>query len=320
MKAIRVHRPGDASSLELDDIAVPEPKPGEARVRVEKAGLNFIDIYQRSGLYKLPLPATLGMEGAGIVDAVGEGVTDVQVGTRVAWAMQLGAYAEYAVVPAWKLAPLPDDINLEVGAALMLQGMTAHYLAKSTFALKPGHTALVHAAAGGVGLLLVQIAKRLGATVIATVGSEEKALLARGAGADEVINYNELDFESTTKDLAPDGLEVVYDSVGKTTFLKGLNLLKPRGTMVLYGASSGPVEPLDLQILNQKGSLFVTRPSLGHYTLTRDEILWRAGELFAWLKDGLELRIDRSFPLEAVSEAHRYMEGRQTKGKVVLSV
>lgn len=320
MKAIRVHRPGDASSLQLDDIAVPEPKPGEARVRVSHAGLNFIDIYQRSGLYKLPLPATLGMEGAGVVDAVGEGVTDVQVGARVAWAMQLGSYAEFAMVPAWKLAPLPDGISLEMGAALMLQGMTAHYLAKSTFVLKPGHTALVHAAAGGVGLLLVQIAKRLGATVIATVGSEEKAALARDAGADHVVLYNETDFESAVKDLAPNGLEVVYDSVGKTTFLKGLNLLKPRGTMVLYGAASGPVEALDLQVLNQKGSLFVTRPSLGHYTLSRDEILWRAGELFAWLREGLELRIDRSFALEDVSQAHRYMESRQTKGKVVLSV
>ncbi|NJK44839.1 MAG: quinone oxidoreductase [Pleurocapsa sp. SU_196_0] len=320
MNAIRVHQQGDASSLTLDDIAVPEPKSGEARVRVAYTGLNFIDIYQRNGTYKIALPTTLGMEGSGVVDAVGEGVTDLRVGARVAWAMQLGSYAEHAIVPAWKLAPLPDDISLETGAAVMLQGMTAHYLTQSTVALKPGDTVLVHAAAGGVGLLLVQIARRLGATVIATVGSEEKAGLARAAGAHRVINYNETDFEGAVKDFAPQGLEVVYDSVGRTTFLKGLNLLKPRGMMVLYGAASGPVEPLDLQVLNTRGSLFVTRPSLGHYTLSRDEILWRTGELFAWMKDGLEVRLDRTFRLQEAAEAHQYMESRQTKGKVVLRV
>jgi NADPH2:quinone reductase len=321
MRAIQVQAHGDASVLVLHDLPVPEPKPLEARVRVAYAGLNFIDVYQRAGTYAMTLPFTPGQEGSGVVDAVGEGVTEVKVGDRVAWAVQGngGAYAEFACVPAWKLVPLPEDVTLETAAALMLQGMTAHYLARSTYPLKPGDTALVHAAAGGVGLLLVQIAKRLGATVIATVGNAEKEQLARGVGADETINYREHDFETV---IAASGrkLEVVYDSVGKDTFSKGLNLLKPRGMMVLYGGSSGQVEPFDLQILNRKGSLFVTRPSLGAYTLTREELLSRASELFAWLREGLSVRVDRTYDLADAAQAHRALEGRDTKGKVLLKV
>jgi NADPH2:quinone reductase len=319
MRAIQVQSHGDASALELRDLPTPDPKPGEARVRVSHAGLNFIDVYQRTGTYRMALPFTPGSEGSGVVDAVGEGVTEVRVGDRVAWAMQLGSYAEFVVAPAWKLVPLPETVSLETGAALLLQGMTAHYLARSTYPLTAGDTALVHAAAGGVGLLLVQIAKRLGATVIATVGNDEKAQLTRDMGADEVINYREQDFETV---IANSGrkLEVVYDSVGKDTFSKGLNLLKPRGMMVLYGGSSGQVEPFDLQVLNQKGSLFVTRPSLGAYTQTREELLSRANDLFAWLQDGLRVRVDRVYDLADAPQAHRALEGRDTKGKVLLKV
>lgn len=322
MKAIRIHQPGDATALTYEDIDPPQPKAGEARVRISAAGLNFIDIYQRSGVYKLPLPATLGMEGAGEVDAVGPGVTDVRPGQRVAYAMERGAYAEHAVVAAWKLAPLPEHVSDDQAAAVMLQGMTAHYLAKSTFPLKAGDTCVVHAAAGGVGLLLTQVAKRCGARVIGTAGSEEKATLAKRAGADEVILYARDDFETEVNRLmAGKKVDVIYDSVGKDTFWKGLNLLRPRGMMVLYGASSGQVEPFDVQILNAKGSLYVTRPSLGAYTLNRDELLWRATELFDWMRDGqLDVRIDRTFALRDAAEAHRYMEGRNTKGKVVLKV
>lgn len=320
MKAIRIHEPGDADALIYDDVPAPEPGPGQARVRLEAVGLNFIDIYHRRGLYPAPRPFIPGMEGAGVVDALGAGVTGVAVGERVAYTMVIGSYADYALVPAVKLAPVPAAVSTEQAAAVALQGMTAHYLALSTYPLKPGDTALVHAAAGGVGLLLVQIAKLCGARVIGTVSTAEKEELARGAGADEVIRYTEVDFEAEVKHLTGGrGVEVVYDSVGQTTFDKSLNCLKPRGMIALFGASSGPVPPFDAQILNQKGSLFLTRPSLGHYILDRQELLWRMGDLFKWMAAAdLHVRVDRTFPLAQAADAHRYMEARKTKGKVLL--
>lgn len=320
MKAIRVHTPGEADVMVYEEVATPEPKAGEARVRIEAVGLNFIDIYQRRGWYPLDAPFTPGMEAAGVVDAVGPNVREVAVGDRVAYTMEVGAYAEAAVVPAWKLAPLPDAISMETAAAVMLQGLTAHYLTHSTFPLQPGNVALVHAASGGVGLLLVQMAKHRGARVIGTVSTEEKAALARAAGADDVILYSQVDFQEAVVDLiGPHAVDVVYDSVGKTTFHKGLDLLKPRGYMVLFGQASGPVEALDPQILNQKGSLFLTRPSLGHYVLNRAELHVRTDELFDWLRTGaLNVRIDQTFALADAPDAHRYMEARNTKGKVVL--
>ncbi len=320
MHAVRVHETGDASKLTYEEIAVPEPRPGEVRVKVAAIGLNFVEIYNRKGLYPNQLPFIPGGELAGTVDAVGADVADLQPGDRVATANGAGAYADYAIAAAAKLVKLPEDVSLELGAAVMLQGMTAHYLALSTYPLKPGDTALVHAGAGGVGQLLVQIARKRGARVIATVSTDEKAGLAREAGADEVILYSQDDFEVEVKRLTGGkGVEVVYDSVGKTTFAKGLNCLKPRGLMALYGQSSGTVEPINLQLLNQKGSLFVTRPTLGHYVLTRDELLWRAGDLFKWIAAGeLKVRIDRAFALADVAAAHTYMEDRGTKGKVLL--
>ncbi len=320
MKAIRVHQFGGPEALSYEEISPPEPGPDEARVRIEAAGVNFIDIYQRTGQYRGQLPLTLGMEAAGVVDAVGPGVSDVKSGDRVAYAMQQGSYAEYATVPAWKLVPVPDGIDLRLAAAVMLQGMTAHYLTHSTYPLQPGDTALVHAAAGGVGLLLVQLAKRRGARVIGTVSTEEKARLAREAGADEVILYTQADFEVEVKRLTDGkGVNVVYDSVGKTTFDKSLNCLRPRGYMVLYGQSSGAVPPFDPQVLNARGSLFLTRPSLGHYVADRTELLGRANDLFRWMAAGeLNVRIDQTFPLAEAAAAHRYMEARQSKGKVLL--
>jgi NADPH:quinone reductase len=323
MRAMRVHGYGGPEAIVEDHVEVPSPRKGEALVRVEFAGVNFIDIYKRTGLYKLPaLPATLGEEGAGIVTEIGEGVADLKAGDRVAWASVIGAYAEYAVVNASRLVTVPRDVNLKHAAAVMLQGMTAHYLATSTYPLKKRDTCLVHAAAGGVGLLLVQIAKRQGAFVIATAGSDEKAALAKQAGADEVIVYTRQDFVAETKRITGSrGVQVVYDSVGKTTFLAGLDVLAPRGLMALFGASSGPVAPIDPQILNQKGSLFLTRPTLGHYTATRDELLARAKDLFGWMARGeLSVRIGAEFPLARVADAHRALEGRSTTGKVVLNV
>jgi len=320
MKAIRVHAFGDPAVLRYEDAPLPEPGAGEARIKVEAVGVNYVDIYRRTGLYPGALPMTLGSEASGVVDAVGPGVTGLAVGDRVASASLPGAYAEYAVGPADALVPLPSGVDLRVAAAVLLQGMTAHYLVYTTYPLKPGDVALVHAAAGGVGLLLVQLAKRCGARAIGTVSTEEKARLARDAGADDVLLYTRVDFAAEARRLtASRGVDVVYDSVGRTTFDGSLNALRPRGYMVLYGQSSGPVPPLDLQVLSAKGSLFVTRPTLAHYTASRAELLRRANDLFAWIAASeLTVQIDTTFPLAEASEAHRYMEARKSKGKVLL--
>jgi len=320
MRAVRIHEYGGLEVLRLEDVPLPEPGPGEARVKLQASGVNFIDIYQRTGQYPLPLPLILGGEAAGVVDAVGPGVEDLRPGDRVVYASHPGAYAEYAVVPAWKLVRVPDSLDIRQAAAVMRQGLTAHYLTHSTYPLKPGDVALVHAAAGGVGHLLVQIAKQRGARVIGTVSTEEKARLARESGADEVIVYTKADFEAEVKRLTGGrGVDVVYDSVGQATFDKSLNCLRPRGMMVLFGQSSGRVPPFDPQILNVKGSLFLTRPSLGPYIADRAELLWRANDLFTWLASGqLQVRIDQVFPLAEAAQAHRYLEERRTKGKVLL--
>ncbi len=320
MKAIRVHQFGGPEVLKHEEIPPPEPGPKQARVKIESIGLNYVDIYQRTGLYPLQPPFTLGMEGAGVVDAVGSEVKEVKKGERVAYAMELGSYVEFAVVPAWKLVPLPQNIESNLAAAVLLQGMTAHYLTQSTYALKKGEVALVHAAAGGVGLLLIQVAKRLGATVFGTVSTEAKAQLAKEAGADEVILYSQTDFASEVKKLTNgQGVHVVYDSVGKDTFDKSLDCLRPRGYMVLYGQSSGPVPTLNPGALAGKGSLFLTRPTLVHYSSSREELLQRANDLFSWIAAGkLKVRIEKTFPLSEAAEAQRQMEGRKTTGKVLL--
>jgi NADPH2:quinone reductase len=320
MKAIVVENTGGPESLVYRDYETPTPKAGEAQVKLEAVGLNYIDVYHRTGLYPLPRPFILGMEAAGTVEALGEGVTEVSVGDRVAYAMHPGAYAEYVVVPSAKLVRIPKGVTAQQAAATMLQGMTAHYLVTSTYALKAGDTALIHAAAGGVGLLLIQLAKRIGARTIGTVSTQAKAALAREAGADEVILYTEQDFEAETRRLTGGkGVQVVYDSVGQTTFLKSLNSLAPRGMLALFGQSSGPVTSIDPALLAQKGSLFLTRPSLAAYAATREELLWRAGELFNWINASeLKLRIEKTFPLTDAAEAHRQLEGRKTTGKVLL--
>ena len=320
MKAVRVHTPGGPDVLKYEDVPEPQPKAGEAIVRIDAAGLNYVDVYYRSGLYKAELPMTLGLEAGGTVTAVGPNVTEVKVGDKVAYTGVAGAYAQYAAVPAQRLVVLPASVSTRQGAAAMLQGMTAHYLACSTHPLKKGDTCLVHAAAGGVGLLLCQIAKMRGARVIGTVSTEEKAKLAREAGADEVILYTKQDFEAEVKRLTSGkGVQVVYDSVGKTTFDKGSNCLALRGLMVLYGQSSGPIGPFDPQVLNAKGSLFLTRPSLVHHVATRDELLARSGDVLGWIRDGkLRLRTEFEFALKDAAEAHRALEGRKTTGKVLL--
>jgi NADPH2:quinone reductase len=320
MKAVRVHQYGGLEALKYEEVPLPEPGEGEARVKIEAAGVNFIDIYHRIGRYQGALPLTLGQEAAGVVEAVGPNVTDIRPGDRVAYASVQGSYAEYAVVPAWRLVPIPDKMDAQHAAAIMIQGMTAHYLTFSTYPLKKGDTALVHAAGGGTGQLLVQIAKKRGARVIGTASTEEKAALAREAGADEVILYTQTDFESEVKRLTGGaGVDVVYDSVGKDTFDKSLNCLRRRGMMVLYGASSGAVPPLDPQVLNAKGSIYLTRPFLGHYTADRAELLGRVNDLFNWITAGeLKVQIDKTFPLAEAAEAHRYLEGRQSKGKILL--
>jgi len=320
MKAIRVQQFGGLEALKVEEVSVPDPREGEARVKIEAIGVNFLDIYQRIGRYQGSPPFTLGQEAAGIVDAVGPTATDIKAGDRVAYASVQGSYAEYAIVPAWRLVPIPAGVDVGQATAAMVQGMTAHYLALSTYPLKQGETALIHAAGGGTGQLLVQVAKHRGARVIGTASTEEKAALAREAGADEVILYTQADFEAEVRRLTNSvGVEVVYDSVGKDTFDKSLNCLKRRGTMVLYGASSGAVSQIDPQILNAKGSLYLTRPYIGHYTADRAELLGRANDVFNWIAMGeLKVRIDKIFPLAEAAEAHRYLEGRQSKGKVLL--
>lgn len=321
MKAIRVNEYGGPEVLSYEDVSMPEPGPGEARVRLAASGINYIDTYQRSGAYPVDLPRTLGLEGAGEVEAVGDDVEDLSVGDFVAFAMVPGAYAEYAVVPAERLVPFNVTlVEARVAAAVMLQGMTAHYLTHSTFALEEGQTCLVHAAAGGVGLLLCQIAKMRGATVIGTAGTEEKAELAKSAGADEVILYTQQNFvEEVDRTTDSEGVNVVYDSVGKDTFDGSLNCLRPRGYMVLFGQASGPVEPLDLQVLNEKGGLYVTRPSLAQYATTREELLWRAENLFSWIgQNNLDVRIGGTYKLEDAEQAHRDLEGRKSTGKLIL--
>jgi len=320
VKAIRVHATGGPEVLRFEEVPTPTPGRGEALVKIEAAGVNFTDIYYRLGWTKAALPFTAGVEAAGTVAAVGPEVSGLEPGERVVYTGPLGAYAEQAVVPAWRLVRVPRGIDARTAAAAMLQGMTAHYLSHSTYPLKAGHTALVHAAAGGVGLLLVQMAKMLGARVIGTVSTEAKARLARDAGADEVIDYTQADFEAEVKRLTGGrGVQVVYDSVGKTTFDKSLNCLAPRGYLVLFGQASGPVPPVDPQVLNQKGSLFLTRPTLGNYTATPDELNARAGDVLGWVAAGrLRLRIERTFRLAEAAEAQRLLASRGTTGKLLL--
>jgi NADPH2:quinone reductase len=320
MKAIQVRENGGPEKLELVDLAQPAAGPGQALVKIAASGVNFIDVYFRTGLYKAELPATLGSEGAGTVESVGAGVTELAPGDRVAYAMARGSYAEYAVVPAAQLVKIPDGVGLRTAAAAMLQGMTAHYLTHSTFVLKPGDTCLVHAAAGGAGLLLVQMARRIGARVFGTVSTEAKAELAKQAGADEIILYTHQDFETEVRRLTNGrGVDVVYDSVGATTFAKSLSSLRTRGMLALFGQSSGPVPPFDPNILNAKGSLFLTRPSLAHHCLTREELLWRAGDVLGWVASSeLKIRVDRMYPLAEAAQAHRDLEGRLTAGKLLL--
>jgi NADPH2:quinone reductase len=308
--------------MELVEVATPTPGPKQALVRVAFAGVNFIDVYFRTGLYKADSPISLGSEASGVVEAVGPDVTEVAPGDRVAYAMARGSYAEYALVPSAMLVKVPDNLDLQTAAAAMLQGMTAHYLTHSTYPLSAGKACLVHAAAGGAGGLVVQMAKMLGARVFGTVSTEEKAKIAREHGADEVILYTQQEFDVEVKRLTGGrGVDVVYDSVGKSTFEKSLNSLRPRGLVALFGQSSGPVPPFDLNVLNGKGSLYVTRPSLGHYVAERDELLWRARNVLEWVAGGkLKLRIDRAYPLADAASAHRDLESRKTAGKLVLTV
>ena len=320
MKAIQVKETGGPEQLQLVDIPKPQPGPKDALVKIAASGVNFIDVYHRIGLYKVDLPAVLGMEAAGVIEDVGKEVTEVHPGDRVAYAMARGSYAEYAVVPAWQLVKIPDGIGLNSAAAAMLQAMTAHYLTHSTFHLKSGDTCLVHAAAGGAGRLIVQMAKMAGARVLGTTSTEAKAEIARQAGIDEVIFYTKQDFEVEVKRLTGGrGVDVVYDSVGAPTYMQGLNCLRPRGMMVLFGQSGGKVPPVDPTILNTKGSLFLTRPSLAHYCANREELLWRAGDVLQWIASGkLKLAIDRTYPLAQAAQAHRDMESRATAGKILL--
>jgi NADPH:quinone reductase len=320
MKAIQVKQVGGPEAMELVELPVPQRKANEAVVKLAASGVNFIDVYFREGRYKAPLPFVLGQEGAGMVTAIGAEVKSFKVGDRVAWTGLLGSYAEYAAVPADRLVQIPQGVTDQQAGAAMLQGMTAHYLSHDTYPLKRGETALVHAAAGGVGLLLVQMAHNIGARVIATVSTEEKAKLARGAGADEVILYTQADFEAEAKRLTGGkGVDVVYDSVGKTTFDKGLNILRPRGMMVLFGGSSGAVPPFDLVTLAQKGSLYVTRPTLFAYMATREELVARSSAVFGMIAAGkLKLRIEHMYPLAEAQRAHRDLEGRKTTGKLLL--
>jgi NADPH2:quinone reductase len=321
MKAIQIRAHGGPEALQVVELPVPEPEPHQALVRIEAAGVNFIDVYHRTGLYSIKLPYVPGQEGAGTVEKAGEEVTGLAPGDRVAWAGVAGSYAEYACLPAEKLVKLPEHVDCEQAAAAMLQGMTAHYLSHDTYPLKRGDTALVHAAAGGVGLLLVQIARLRGARVLATAGSSRKAELARKAGAEEVILYEEKDFVAEVKRLTGGkGVQVVYDSVGQATFLKSLDCLAPRGMMVSFGQSSGKIAPIDTQLLSTRGSLFLTRPTLWHYIADRPSLLARAGDLFDWIGSGRRfLYIAQVLPRERAAEAHRLLEARQSMGKLLLS-
>ena len=320
MKAIQVSQTGGSEVLELVDLSFPKPKPNEVVIQIKAAGVNFIDVYFREGRYPAPLPFIIGQEASGIVTEIGESVSSISVGDRVAYTSALGSYAEFAAVPVDRIVGIPDQIDFNQAAAAMLQGMTAHYLCRSTYPIKPGETALVHAAAGGVGLLLVQMCKLFGARVIGTVGSEEKAALARDAGADEVINYTTHDFETETKRLTNGrGVDVVYDGVGKTTFAKDLKVLRPRGYLVVFGGASGAVPPFDLMELTKHGSLFVTRPSLQHYVTTREEQEQRSNDVLQMIVRGdLKLRIHKTYPLAEAQQAHRDLEGRRTTGKILL--
>jgi NADPH2:quinone reductase len=320
MKAIQVKQVGGPEAMEVVELPVPQPKANEAVVKLAASGVNFIDVYHREGRYKVALPFIPGQEGAGVVTEVGAEVKSVKAGDRVAWSGPLGSYAEYAALPVDRLVPIPQSVSDQQAAAAMLQGMTAHYLSHDTFPLKKGETALVHAAAGGVGLLLVQMAHNIGARVIATISTEAKAKLASEAGADEIILYTHADFEAETKRLTGGkGVDVVYDSVGKTTFDKGLNILRPRGMMVLFGGSSGAVPPFDLITLSHKGSLYVTRPTLANYIATRQDLLARSSAVFNMVAAGkLKLRIEHTYPLAEAQRAHRELEGRKTTGKLLL--
>jgi NADPH2:quinone reductase len=316
MKAVFVEQPGGVENLKYADIPKPSPGPGQALVKIAASGVNYIDIYFRKGVYPAPPPIVLGSEGAGTVEAVGGDVANVAPGDRVAYAMARGSYAEYAVVPSWQLVKIPASIDFETAAAVMLQGMTAHYLTHSTYPLKPGDSCLIHAAAGGTGRLIVQMAKILGAHVIGTVGNEEKAKEAKDAGADDVIIYTKEDFAAKAK-----GMHVVYDSVGQSTFMKSLDCLRPRGMMVSFGNASGPVADFAPLVLSQKGSLFLTRPTLANYSATPEELDWRAGDVLNWIGQGkLKLHIHKVYPLSDAAQAHRDLEGRKTTGKLLLRV
>ena len=315
MKAVFVEQTGGPENLKYADVPTPEPAPGQALVKIAAAGVNFIDVYFRTGLYPAPTPVFLGNEGAGTVEAVASDVTSVKKGDRVAYAMARGSYAEYAVVPAWQLVKIPDEVDFQTAGAAMLQGMTAHYLTHSAYPLKAGESCLIHAAAGGMGLLLVQMAKMIGARVVGTVGNEEKAKQAKAMGADDVVIYTKEDFVPKCK-----GMHVVYDSVGKTTFLPSLDCLRPRGMMINYGNASGPAPEIAPLLLTQKGSLFLTRPSLAAYIATPEELAWRAGDVLNWIAQGkLKLHIHKVYPLRDAAQAHRDLEGRHTSGKLLLT-
>jgi NADPH2:quinone reductase len=322
MKAIYIDQPGGPEALVFGDRPTPEPAAGEVLVKLAYSGVNFIDTYHRSGLYKLPLPAIIGSEGAGVVEKLGEGVTDFAIGDRVAYTMARGSYAEYHSVPASQLIKVPDSVALDVAAATMLQGMTAHYLTHSTFPLKAGQTALLHAAAGGTGRLVVQMATMVGAKIIATVGSEEKAKLTLSDGASAAILYNQQDFVAEVKRLTDGkGVDVVYDSVGQSTFLKGFDCLKAFGLMVTFGQSSGPIGTFDPLVLSTKGSLYLTRPTLFTYVAERKDLEWRSSDLFKWIAEGkLKIRIDKEYPLSETAQAHRDLEGRKTTGKLIIKI
>jgi NADPH2:quinone reductase len=321
MKAIRIHAHGGPEVLQLDEVPIPNIESGEVLIRVHAAGVNFLDVYQRTGLYKAVLPFTPGMEGAGVIEKAGS-ETSFKPGTRVAWTQHPGAYAEFAAVPSWKVVALPDGVDDRSGAATLLQGMTAQYLCETTYPAKSGQAALVHAGAGGVGLLLIQLLKQKGAKVYTTVSTQEKADLAREAGADETILYTKTDFVEAVKRFTDGkGVHVVYDSVGKTTYEGSLNVLRPLGMLVLFGQSSGPVPPIDPLVLTQKGSLFLTRPSLAHYVADTVSFKERATKVLNWVAEGsLKLRIERSYPLAELAQAHRDLEGRKTTGKLVIEI